>query len=90
MMMLAFVAFGFAAVAQDASVKNGIKLYNYKKYKSAQAALAPLADKDPMANYYLGLIYIESGNLDQAAAAFAKFPEDLANISGTARVAFAK
>lgn len=88
--MLAFVAFGFAAVAQDASVKNGIKLYNYKKYKSAQAALAPLADKDPMANYYLGLIYIESGNLDQAAAAFAKFPEDLANISGTARVAFAK
>jgi len=88
--MLAFVAFGFAATAQDASVKNGIKLYNYKKYKSAQGVLAPLADKDPLANYYLGLTYLETGNIDQASAAFAKFPEDLANISGTARVAFAK
>ncbi len=90
MVMLAFVAFGLTAGAQDASVKNGIKLYNYKKYKSAQAVLAPLAEKDPMANYYLGLLQIATGNLDQAAAAFARFPEDLANISGTARVAFAK
>jgi predicted Zn-dependent protease len=90
LMMLAFVAYGFVAGAQDAAVKNGIKMYRYKKYKSAQAALAPLADKDPLANYYLGLIYIETGNLAQASAAFAKFPEDLANISGTARVAFAK
>ncbi len=45
MVMLAFVAFGLTAGAQDASVKNGIKLYNYKKYKSAQAVLTPLAEK---------------------------------------------
>lgn len=88
--MLACVAMAFAAGAQDAAVKNGMKLYNYKKYKSAQAALAPLADKDAMANYYLGLSYLETGDLNQAAARFAKFPEDAANISGTARVAFEK
>ncbi len=88
LMMLAFVAFGLGANAQD--VKNGIKMYNYKKYKTAQTVLAPLADKDPLANYYLGLTYLEMGNIAQAGTTFAKFPEDLANISGTARVAFAK
>lgn len=89
MMMMAFIAIGYSTLAQDAAVKNGIKMYNYKKYKTAQAALAPLADKDPLANYYLGLTYLETGNIPQASATFAKFPEDLANISGTARVAFA-
>lgn len=88
--MLAFVASAFVAGAQDAAVKNGIKLYNYKKYKSAETALAPAADKDPIANYYLGLAYLEMGNVDQASARFAKFPEDPANISGMARVAFEK
>lgn len=88
--MLAMVAFGFSAGAQDGTMANGIKMYNYKKYKSALAILTPLAEKDPLANYYLGLTYLESGNIAQASATFAKFPEDLANISGTARVAFAK
>jgi tetratricopeptide (TPR) repeat protein len=90
MMMLVFVAAGFGAFAQDAAVKEGIKLYNYKKYKSAQTKLTPLAEKDALANYYLGLSYLETGNIAQAGATFSKFPEDLANISGTARVAFAK
>ncbi len=89
MMMFAFAAFGCNAMAQDAAVKNGIKLYNYQKYKSAQSALAPLAEKDPLANYYLGLVYLEMGNIAQASATFAKYPADLANIAGTARVAFA-
>ncbi len=89
-MMLAFVTFGFVAGAQDAGVLNGIKLYNYKKYKSAQAVLTPLAEKDPLANYFLGLSFLDAGNINQAAATFAKYPEDLANISGTARVAYAK
>lgn len=87
-MVFAFAGIGLGAVAQDANVKNGIKMYHYKKFKSAQAALAPLADKDPLANYYLGLTYLEQGNLQQAQATFMKFPEDAANISGTARVAF--
>jgi hypothetical protein len=87
-MVFAFAGIGFGAFAQDANVKNGIKLYYYKKYKSAQGVLAPLADKDPLANFYLGLTYIEQGNLQQAQATFVKFPEDPANISGTARVAF--
>ena len=86
-MMLAFAGFGFGAVAQDATVKNGIKMYYYKKYKTAQGVLAPLT-ADPLANYYLGLSYLEDGNQKQAQATFAKFPEDPANISGMARCAF--
>ncbi|WP_345079048.1 hypothetical protein [Nemorincola caseinilytica] len=88
-MMLAFAGFGFGAIAQDATVKNGIKMYYYKKYKSAESVLAPLAEKDPLANYYLGLSYLEEGNLQQAQAIFGKYPEDLANMSGMVRFAFA-
>ncbi len=88
-MLLVVVMFGFGAMAQDATVKNGIKMYYYKKYKTAQSVLAPHAEKDPIANYYLGLVYLEQGNIQQAGTTFARFPEDLANMSGTARVAFA-
>jgi len=87
-MMLAFAGMGFGVFAQDATVMNGVKMYNYKKYKTAESILAPLADKDPIANYYLGLSQLESGDLKKAQATFAKYPEDLANISGTARVAY--
>ena len=87
MIMMAFIAFGINATAQQ-TLDGGVKMYNYKRFKTAQGILAPLADKDPMANYYLGLTYLEAGNLAQAGTVFAKYPEDLANISGTARVAF--
>lgn len=70
------------------TVQDGIKMYNYHKYQSAEKILAPLADKDPIANYYLGLSYLDDGNPTQANLVFAKYPEDFANISGTARVAF--
>src|SRR4051812_31931624 len=87
MIMLVFIAFSVNAGAQQQTLEGGIKMYNYKRFKTAQGILAPLADKDPIANYYLGLSYLESGNIAQAGSTFARFPEDLANISGTARVA---
>jgi tetratricopeptide (TPR) repeat protein len=80
------VAISITAHAQT-TLQDGIKMFLYKKYLTAERILTPLA-ADPQANYYLGLSYIEQGKLDQANNAFMKFPEDPANISGTARVAF--
>jgi Tfp pilus assembly protein PilF len=70
------------------TLENGIKMYNYKKYHTAEQILAPLA-ADAKANYYLGLSYLDEGNIAKAQETFSKFPEDPANIAGTARVAFA-
>jgi tetratricopeptide (TPR) repeat protein len=72
----------------QSSIDDGIKMYNYKRYQSALRILEPLA-ADARANYYLGLAYLETGDVAKANTAFLKFPEDPANISGTARVAFA-
>jgi len=82
------IAFSINANAQQ-TLDNGIKMYNYKKWQSAERILEPLAATDPKANYYLGLCYLESGNPSQANTLFLKYPDDPANISGTARVAFA-
>ncbi len=78
-----------SVAAQQPTLESGIKLYNYKNYVSAQKILLPLSVKDPMANYYLGLSYLETGMISKAKYQFEKYPEDAANISGTARVAFA-
>ncbi|MES2703799.1 MAG: hypothetical protein V4649_14255 [Bacteroidota bacterium] len=83
------VAFTISAWAQG-SLDDGIKMYNYKKYMSAQRILTPLAEKDAMANYYLGLSYLGAGDLSMAGTTFSRFPEDFANISGNARVAYAR
>lgn len=88
-LILTAVVLGINAWAQG-TLDQGIKMYNYKKYQTAQGILAPMADKDPMANYYLGLSYLGLGDIEKAGATFSKFPEDPANISGTARVAYAK
>ncbi len=88
MIIFCAMAFAFSANAQS-TLDNGIKMYNYKRLQSARSILEPLAAADPQANYYLGLTYLESGDPSKANATFAKFPEDPANISGTARVAFA-
>lgn len=85
----AALAISAAANAQQ-TTDAGVKLYNYHNYVSAQKVLLPLSVKDPLANYYLGLSYLESGNAGKAKAQFEKFPDDPANISGTARVAFAQ
>jgi tetratricopeptide (TPR) repeat protein len=87
-MIAAGIALSFTTMAQ-ATLDEGVKMYQYKKYQSAQKVLSQLAAKDPIANYYLGLCYLESNNLKQASEQFEKYPEDPANISGTARVAFA-
>jgi tetratricopeptide (TPR) repeat protein len=88
-MIIAAVAFSINAGAQQ-TAQDGIKMYNYKKFQSAERILEPLAATDARANYYLGLTYLEEGKTDKALGAFSKFPEDPANISGTAQVAFAQ
>ncbi len=86
MIMLIAMVFSISAVAQ--SVQDGIKMYNYEKFQSAERILSPLAAADPLANYYLGLCYLQEGNVANASATFSKYPEDIANMSGNARVAF--
>ena len=87
-LILAASATTLGAVAQGTK-EDGIKMYKYGKYKSAIGTLSGLAATDPLANYYLGLSYLESGDAATANTTFMKYPEDPANISGTARVAFA-
>jgi len=84
---LATVAITISATAQ--TITDGIKMYNYERYRMAQTILTPLAATDPIANYYLGLTYIKTGDIATAKTVFAKYPDDAANIAGTARVAFA-
>ena len=85
--LISAMAITISAGAQS-TLQDGIKMYNYKKDVSAQRILTPLAATDALANYYLGLSYLDAGDMAQAAATFAKYPEDPANISGTARIAF--
>jgi hypothetical protein len=72
MIAVAVAACSLSATAQE-TTQEGIKMYNYKKYQSAERILTPLAAKDPIANYYLGLSFLEAGNLAQAGATFAKY-----------------
>ena len=86
--VLAATAMGFTAQAQ--TLESGIKMYNYHRWQSAQKILQPLAATDARANYYLGLSYLDLNDVNNAGACFIKFPEDAANISGLAMVAFAQ
>ena len=83
------VVIAFTSAAQQPTLESGIKLYNYENYESAKKILLPLSVKDPIANYYLGLAYLQTGDVKKANYQFQKYPDDPANISGTARVAFA-
>ncbi len=88
-----FVVMSAVALSLNASAQSweeGAKMYNYQRYSTAKNMLAPMAEKDPMANYYLGLAELELGNVDAAKALFSKYPENNANISGLIRVAFLK
>ena len=86
--LVLIAAAGLAVSANAQSVENGIKMYNYRKYQTAGQVLTTLAATDAKANYYLGLTLIEEGNVAKALETFSKYPEDAANISGTARVAY--
>ncbi len=85
---LALTAGTFTAQAQN-SLQDGIKMLQYERYESARKALTPLAT-DARANYYLGLAEVGTEDYEAARTAFAKFPDDAANIAGMAQVAFAQ
>src|SRR5690348_3550953 len=72
------------------SIQDGIKMYKFERYESAEKILTPLATGNAMANYYLGLSQLELGKVADAKTTFAKFPEDPANMAGMARVAYAQ
>lgn len=81
-------ALAFAATAQAQSLDEGVKMYKYERYQSAEKALTPLAAGNAMANYYLGLSQLAENKVNDAKATFAKYPDDPANMSGNARIAF--
>ena len=85
-MIAAATVISFGAKAQ--SLEEGIKMVKYERYESAKKILAPLAGSNAAANYYLGLAELGLENKDAARTDFAKYPADLANIAGMARVAF--
>ncbi len=85
-----FIALLCSANVWAQSVDDGIKMYKYEKYQSAEKILTPLAAANPMANYYLGLCQLADGKINDAKSTFGKFPDDVANMSGMARVAFAE
>jgi tetratricopeptide (TPR) repeat protein len=68
------------------SVTDAVKMYNYNRFESAKKILAPMIATNPEANYYMGLSEIGLGNIAAAKTLFGKFPEDLANQTGMARV----
>jgi len=80
------MAFAFNVNAQ--SVQDGEKMINYGRYESARKTLEPLASKDPVANYYLGIAELDLGNTAAARSIFAKYPDDFYNQAGNARVLF--
>ena len=70
------------------SVQDGQKMIQYGRYASAQKALEPLAAKDEIANYYLGIAQLDQEDVASAQATFAKYPESWYNQAGMARVLF--
>lgn len=79
-------AFAFHVSAQ--SVQDGEKMINYGRYESAKKALEPIAGKEELANYYLGLAELGLENKDAARSIFARYPDDFYNQAGLARVLF--
>lgn len=83
-------AMALAVNVQAQSLEEGIKMYKYERYESAKKQLMPLMTSNPLANYYYGLSILELQATDAAKSIFAKYPDNYANISGMARVAFAE
>jgi len=85
--IMAAMALSFSVAAQ--SLEEGVKMYQYERYESAKKALTPLAASNTTANYYLGLSELALDNTSEAKNIFSRHPEDIANMSGLARVSFA-
>lgn len=83
-------ALAFSISTQAQSLDDGIKMYKYEKYQSAEKILEPLAASNPLANYYFGLSQLGLGDVNGAKTTFAKYPTDPANMTGMARVAYAQ
>lgn len=87
LMMMAVLLFSFTGI-QAQTLEEGIKMYRYERYETARKILEPLAAGSTVANYYLGLAELSMENTEKAKTIFAKFPDDAANMSGLARVAY--
>jgi len=87
-LIVAALASALAFNVSAQSVQEGEKMINYGRYSSAEKALTSLAEKDELANYYLGIAQLDQDNLAAAKATFAKFPDNFYNQAGTARVLF--
>ncbi len=72
------------------SVEEGEKMIDYGRYESAKKILTPLAAKDAVANYYLGIAELGLEHVPAARATFAKYPDDFYNQAGMARVLFSE
>jgi tetratricopeptide (TPR) repeat protein len=66
------------------------QMYEYGRFETAKKMATVLAASNAEANYYLGLSELGLGNIKNAKAIFEKFPTDLMNNAGTARVLFAE
>jgi len=86
--VIIMAALSLSIGARAQSVDEGIKMYNYERYQSAKTMLTPLAANNPTANYYLGLAELNLGDIEGARTTFSKYPDNYANASGLARVAF--
>lgn len=73
-------------LSQGQGLAEAINMYSYNRFETAKKLLTPLAASSAEANYYLGLSEIGVGNLSAAKAIFEKYPSDIANQSGIARV----
>ena len=71
---------------QAQTLDEAIQFIKYERYESAKSILTPLSATDAKANYYLGLCELAKENLAGAKTIFQKYPEDVANNAGLARV----
>jgi tetratricopeptide (TPR) repeat protein len=70
------------------TIEDALKYFKYERYASAKAILEPISAGNALANYYLGLCQIGLDKKEEAKATFQKFPDDVANQSGIARLMF--
>jgi tetratricopeptide (TPR) repeat protein len=86
--MIFLVLMTISGIVNAQGVDEGIKLYKYERFESARKILEPLAASNPLANYYLGLAEIALENTGTAKTIFQRYPDDVANATGIARVMF--
>jgi tetratricopeptide (TPR) repeat protein len=79
-----------ATTMQAQTLADAKQMYDYGRFESAKKMATPLAATNAEANYYLGLSYLGLGNVADAKTTFTKYPMDVMNMSGTARVLFAE